>query len=76
MLQTLHGTSYQILIILRSLSSPPVLRQLTILSEPPTRARGDPFIDQVIDSLTMCDGSISLELQPPNEEKHGEANAY
>src|SRR5882762_733542 len=68
LLQILRGTSYEILIILKSLLSPPVLRQLTILSEPPTRAQSDPFIDQVIDSLTMCDGSISLELQPPNEE--------
>jgi len=60
LLQILRATSYETLIIPRPLSSPPVLRQRTILSEPPTRARSDPFIDQVVESLTMYDGSISL----------------
>jgi hypothetical protein len=35
-------------------------------------AQSDHFIDQVVDGLTMCNGSISLELQPPHEQKMAE----
>jgi len=62
LLHTLHGYSYEILFLLKAISSPPVLCELTIETDPPARVPCIPFVDQVLDILAMCKGSFPLYI--------------
>ena len=67
-LRTLQGYPYQIRSILRSLRSTPVLRDLVIASDSTAVSQNDHFIDEVAACLALCGGSVSLEVEVPNDQ--------
>ena len=67
LLGALQGYSYEILFILKAISSPPVLYELVIETDPPAQVPQIPFVDQVFDILAICKGSFPLDIVLTNE---------
>jgi hypothetical protein len=61
-LQSLQGSSSQILNLLKCLSSPPSLRKLVVETNRHATSKPYNFVDQVMHCLSLCKGSLALEI--------------
>lgn len=66
-LRSLRGYSYQVKFVLSSLRSPPDLHELVIDSDPAAKWQSGGFIDEFVDCLSMCEGSVTVEISLSRE---------